>query len=120
MKPRAQREQWILEYLWAKSLHGRITRDFIDVLNAAFVDAYSEECKVEQRLSFVGAGWCSTLGGDLLRLYRDGLLERYRTGIEGTGRGFPKWVYVYYLPDFGPHLPRDRRVSAQQELHLAV
>ena len=74
----------------------------VDVLCQDFVDKFIKECNVPFKETNWGAHKCPELGRMLVKLYREGFLDR---GIIGLGAnwqpGFPKWVYVYSLNESG-------------------
>lgn len=71
-----------------------------DVLNAYFVVDYIEATDAKFDPMPYGAAKCAMLGRDLSELAARGMLQRYRTGIEGmAGMGFPKWVWSYKLKE---------------------
>lgn len=95
MKP-ADREQWILEYLKAHASGG--IKAFVDVTHADFVDEYAEATGAKLKYMMIGAHRCDMLGNDLGRMYKNGTLHRFSTGLESmSGMGFPKWVYMYSI-----------------------
>ncbi|HEX5426544.1 MAG TPA: hypothetical protein VFW94_23555 [Candidatus Acidoferrales bacterium] len=92
-KPWDARRRWLIAYL----------RDHKrgDVLNANFVDEYLKATGASFYPMSFGAHRCPALGRDLARMYTEGTLARKRIGIYGlSGKGFPRWVYVYELSDF--------------------
>lgn len=99
MRP-AEREEWIKQYLVPRQKAMGKTPYHIDILTADFVWAYIEATNVKSQLMVYGAPKCPTLASDLGRMYRNGALERSKTGL-GPGsvsEGFPPWVYCYHLP----------------------
>lgn len=74
---------------------------FIDVLNRYFVDDYISATGATADPMPFGADRCRQLGRDLSRMYRSGLLTREVCGLRGMEWGFPKWVYVYRLTEYG-------------------
>lgn len=96
MKPYAERELFILNYLRER---GRSSMGGVDVLNAEFVNAYVAFSGAGVALMPYGAHKCPTLGRDLSRMHRERRLRRFSIGLPGFGRheGFPKWVWNYTL-----------------------
>lgn len=97
MKP-AERRAWILAWIRRReALHGQQER--VDVTYSDFVIDYIEATDAKHEVLFMGAPRCPQLGRDLGAMYAAGILERHTTGLEGmAGMGFPRWVWVYYLP----------------------
>ncbi len=92
---KAERFDWIENYLKAKPDYD----DSVNILEQKFSDMYLDATGAEFEGMFYGAHKCKQLGKDLSEMYKAGRLERARRGINGMGgMGFPKWVYVYYLP----------------------
>lgn len=87
-----QREVWLTETI-AKC-------DRVNVLDAAFVDAYIAATGARAQLMHYGASRCPTLGRDLSKLHANGRLVRYRVALPSDlceSMGFPRWVYSYEL-----------------------
>ena len=73
------------------------TSFWVDVLNTDFVCDYIEATNARCAIMPYGAPKCSQLGEDLTKMFRQGMLTRSKTGLEGmAGMGFPRWVYTYY------------------------
>lgn len=97
MLSRKQRADWLLKYLKDReSSHGQSER--VDILNRYFVEDYVDATKAPHHPMTMGADRCPMLAADLRRLFHAGLLQRQRSGIEGMGYGWPKWVWTYHLP----------------------
>lgn len=100
MKPWAFRSAYLMRYLRTPPYKGCSFKQTLDVLNADFVDRYIDDCEITRfKASILGAHFCPVLGEDLARLYREGKLERWATGV-GNGychMGFPRWVYTYRI-----------------------
>lgn len=91
MRP-AERYEWIKTYLETKIR--------CDILDSDFVIAYAEHCNAKVMIYFYGAPGCPQLGRDLSAMHKAGILERTAIGLHGmAGMGFPRWVYVYKLPE---------------------
>lgn len=87
-----EKEEWVLSYI---GKYGPV-----DVLNTDFVDAYAAEFRPRVATQLYGANKCPELGRLLSRMYSGNVLKRFATGIPGLcGMGFPRWVYVYNLPN---------------------
>ena len=82
-----QRYEWILAYLKKHRL--------VDVLNSDFVDEYVKATGATYVAVAFGAHRCRMLGNDLSSMAKCGALKRYRVGVHGHERGFPKWVWGY-------------------------
>lgn len=101
MKP-ANRRQWILDYMIREQKRMGTSSYHVDVLNGDFVDDYIEATGATYYACFYGAHKCPQLGEDLSKMHREGLLDRYATGISDlAGMGFPRWVYCYSVRN--PH-----------------
>lgn len=93
---KAERHAWLLDYLTYRMDHigGRVY-----VLLTDFVWRYIETTGAKFLMQTIGAPKCPMLGRDLSQMHKAGILKRKRTGIEGMGWGFPKWVWIYELSD---------------------
>lgn len=94
------RHEWILGYLRTRQGHYTFCRYSVDVLDAAFVDAYIDATEVPYDVVLLGANRCRQAGLDLAALCKEGKLERHRAGVSAptSGGGWPTWVWSYYLP----------------------
>lgn len=92
MKNPSEREAWIYAYLKRRGIS-------VDVLYSDFVDDYEEYTGAKTYPQPFGACKCPTLGRDLGRMYRKGILSRFATGlgIGDAAMGFPKWVWSYSI-----------------------
>lgn len=70
----------------------------VDVLHADFVNKYIAATNCKYGFTMIGAHFCKQLQRDLSEMYKLGRLRRHVSGIQGMPWGFPKWVYVYRLP----------------------
>jgi predicted metal-dependent phosphotriesterase family hydrolase len=95
MKP-ADRYAWIADYLSARSTPS--TPHSVDILDAAFVDAYTVATGAKSIVHFYGADTCKQLGRDLSKMHALGKLTRCRVGISAGYSGMPKWVWSYQAP----------------------
>lgn len=88
----AQRRRWIEEWLL-------VDNDWIDILNASFVEHYLEASGVKFYAMPYGAHKCPSLSRDLKAMCDAGTLVRTQTSIDGDMRriGFPPWVWQYRL-----------------------
>ena len=86
------RLDWIVKYCVE-------VEDRVDVLNRAFVSAYVDATGAACIYQPYGADSCPQLGRDLSKCYARKLLVRGRVGLTAMESGFPKWVYVYRLPE---------------------
>lgn len=95
MKP-SDRYAWILAWI-AKSPDNH----YVNVLDARFVEHYRQATGAEVEVQIFGAATCKQLGRDLAAMMREGKLERQAagTGAGGAAEGFPKWVYLYSVPE---------------------
>ena len=81
---------WVIDYM--KSIS-----EYVDVMNADFVDEYIREFNPRHKVTNYGANKCQEIGRILKKGYDLGLFERKSVGIPLILSGFPKWVYVYKL-----------------------
>lgn len=91
----ARRREWIVEHLTKMTSNG--FGSAVDVLDDQFVTAYIAVTGATHQVMAFGAPRCPPLGRDLTAMHRLGLLARFRVGIRGAERGFPRWVWVYEL-----------------------
>lgn len=82
--------EWIKEYIHSSGSH-------VDILNRAFVDAYTARFDVQYRIQPFGANSCPDLGRVLALGYNMGEFQRSTIGLSRMEAGFPKWVYIYDL-----------------------
>lgn len=84
-------EEYILEYLRK--------RQYVDILDADFIDGFIEITGAEYRAMAFGAAKCPTAGRLLGSMYKQGILKRFASGLPAgdSSMGFPKWVYSYSL-----------------------
>lgn len=104
-----QREDYVLHRLHEMQIArdrtvkstGPSTRIMIDGLDADFVDGYIEATGTKFVAKMLGAHYSRDLGATMLSLYKQGLFERYRTGVQAPcgGGGWPTWVWSYYIPE---------------------
>jgi hypothetical protein len=98
------RRRFILEYIRNCPVRGET---HVNVLHAAFVDAYVEKAKAPFASMHYGAHKCPALGRDLSRMHKEGLLIRKRVGLLAmAGMGFPNWVWCYELAPHLKYLPK--------------
>jgi hypothetical protein len=77
-----------------------VTRStYFDSLHSYFVDAYIEATGARFQPKVLGAHLCDQLIRDMKELHDQGVLTRHRSGVEGMGRGWPKWVWAYRVAD---------------------
>lgn len=89
-----ERQAWLLRAIAAEQ--------YVDVLNAPFVDAYVRATGAKVQLMTWGANRCRTLASDLARMHDRGWLKKTRVGLGGNWQpGFPRWVNSYSLSGVG-------------------
>ncbi len=94
------RRRFILDWLRNPILNGA-HQISVDVVDQAFVEAFSVDLKVPVKVMPYGADLCPILGQTLSKMAKEGSLVRSISSIHGMGgMGFPKWVYCYELPDY--------------------
>jgi hypothetical protein len=64
-------------------------------MQADFSDVYLVVTNAPYRPMILGPNVCDMLARDLKELHDQGVLERWRSGIEGLGSGWPKWTWMY-------------------------
>jgi hypothetical protein len=70
----------------------------VSTLDSDFVDDYIRYTEASFKCMILGAHRCDQLTADLKKLYDQGHLKRWASGLEGmAGMGFPKWIWSYYL-----------------------
>lgn len=82
--------EWIVNYMKENEPH-------VDIMNAAFVDAYIEEFNPRHAIMIYGANKCKEISRVLKSGYDMEIFRRGRIGLNAHLTGFPNWVYVYSL-----------------------
>lgn len=90
MLGREARHRFILDWI--------SNRQYADVLDTEFVEAYIAHTGAPATHQLRGAPRCQRLSRDLAELHRRRELTRDSCGISACGPGFPTWVYVYTTP----------------------
>ena len=90
------REKDVKEFVlsWLKEHH---TADYC---NGEFQEAFWEKFGGKRILYMYGAMPVKKSARWLKNLYDQGILYRYRVGLTLMEPGFPKWVWVYCLPEW--------------------
>jgi len=97
-----------------------VTRStFFDSLHQDFVDAYIVATGAGFTPKILGAPACDQLIRDLKELHGQGVLTRHRSGVQGMGSGWPKWVWAYRVADGRVDECR-RRAERFKALHPGV
>jgi hypothetical protein len=86
------RYQWIQSYIQRQH--------FVSIVDQDFVDAYERKTGATVEYMLWGANRCPQLGRDLATMAKTGTLVRFREGLKGACDGYPKWVWMYALPQF--------------------
>ena len=91
----AKQQEFIISYL-AKN-------KFTNCLDVEFMTMFSREFAVEttpMRQVGQGAPKVKQAGRVLSAMYKAGKIDRFRVGVSAYdgGRGFPKWIYSYFIP----------------------
>lgn len=87
------KKQWIFDYMRTHQ------NEFIDIVSEPFVLAYVKEFQPNNiEWDVYGAPKVPEIGKLLAELYKDGKVDRYRHVCDAYRDGYPKWFYVYYLP----------------------
>ncbi len=88
---------WVLDYL--------VNKDYAaDACTSNFHDGFADTFKVKQRVAFYGAWYCAAAMRVLKRMYDDGYVTRRRYSTGEYRSGFPKWTWVYEVPEHMKHL----------------
>ena len=82
--------EWVLQYL-----DNEATIESIDILDADFVEAFIKQFNPKSYWYVYGAPKVPILGPLLSKMYHEGKLNRYATGLQCHEWGFPNWVYSY-------------------------
>jgi hypothetical protein len=102
------RLEWLCWY-FARSIHTsrvktgdgpwrEITKSYShSTLDLDFVDAYLRATNAGFGPMVLGAHRCPMLASDLKRLHEQKTLDRWRSGVEGMGPGWPRWVWNYIV-----------------------
>jgi hypothetical protein len=93
-----QRRRWIIAWLQQRHIATKV-RATVDVLNQDFVNAYIKATGAKSIAVLWGADKCRLLSRDLTRMCHEGSLQRTRQGLQDMGPDFPRWVWVYELPE---------------------
>lgn len=93
MRPISQRK--LKRWLWIRR---RVEeRRMVDILDRYFSDEYIYLFNPKVDWTTFGASYVRLLAQDLAEMSKRGYLRRHRSGIEGMGCGWPKWVWSYRL-----------------------
>lgn len=89
-----ERQAWLLRAIAAEQ--------YVDVLNAPFVDTYVRATGAKVQIMTWGANRCRMLASDLARMHDRGWLKKFRVGLGSNWQpGFPRWVNSYSLSGVG-------------------
>jgi hypothetical protein len=86
-----------------------VTSSYIyGTMHGDFSDVYLVVTNAPYRPMVLGPNVCDMLARDLKELHDQGVLERWRSGIEGMGSGWPKWTWHYKVRDTAFQVCKER------------